>query len=103
MTGIIILFSIIELLSLLITGFWASLRSMKSTTALIKLKGRVLFCTFLLWFIAISLDINFPLDALGIVIIRTLLIISVVGLYLGFVMPEIVQKFFIKIKLLKLE
>ncbi|MFX1273427.1 MAG: hypothetical protein ACFFBP_15430 [Promethearchaeota archaeon] len=102
-TTLMFVLGIINLLTIIITGFWAAVRSMKSTNRLIKLKGTFLFCSFLLWFIAIALEIRAEVPTIGTVIIRTLLIISVVGLYFGFVMPNIVQKFFIKINLLKPE
>ena len=101
MTGLMIVIGIINVITIISTGFWASLRAIKSTTPLIKLKGYVLFCSFLLWSIAIILDISGKIETIGLVFIRIFLMSSIVGFYIGFVMPEIFQKFFTKIKLLK--
>jgi len=101
--GFIMLMFVIIVLTVLITGLMVSWKSIKSNNPVIKLKGKVLFFSFSIWAIAAVLDAVAPLNIIGVVIVRTILIIQAFGFYIGWIMPQIAQKFFIKIKLLREE
>ena len=101
--GFVMVLLILIVITILVTGIMFSLKSLKSDNPVIKLKGRIFFICFILWAVLATLDSSFPLDIIGVVIVRILLVISSIFFYFAWVMPEPAQKFFTKIKLLKPE
>lgn len=101
--GFIMVMFMIIVLTVLITGAIVSWKSIKSNNPLINLKGKVLLVSFVVWAIAAVLDAATPLEVVGVVIIRIMLISHAIGFYIGWIMPRPAQKFFTKIKLLKSE
>ena len=101
--GFIMVMLIIIVLTVLITGIMVSWKSIKSNNPLIKLKGKVLLFSFSIWSIAATLDAVAPLNIVGVIIFRTVLIIQAVGFYIGWIMPKFAQEIFKKLNLLKEE
>ncbi|MFX1275281.1 MAG: hypothetical protein ACFFBP_18695 [Promethearchaeota archaeon] len=99
--GFVMTFLILILMTITLTGIWVSVRSMKSDNPLVKLKGQILFLSYTTYAILAILDAVVPLITIGVIIVRIFLILNFITIYMGWVMPEPAQKFFIKIKLLK--
>ena len=100
---IIMALLILIVVTVLVTGLMVSMTSIKSTTPLLNLKGKVLLISFLIWAVAATLDAAIELPIVLIVIVRTLLITHSIGFYIGWIMPEFAKNFFIKIGVLKME
>ena len=99
--GFVMTLLILILMTITLTGIWVSVRSMKSDNPLVKLKGRILLISYATYAPLATLDAVVPLETIGVVVVRIFLIINFITIYMGWVMPEPAQKFFIKIKLLK--
>ena len=89
---IIILFALILLITVLITGLHFSITSMREKDPEIKWKGKILFISFIFYgigemdFMSIFFGLEFA------VITRLILIIGNILFYIGFIMPEFVKK-----------
>lgn len=101
--GFMMIFLIMIVITIVSTGLTVAIRTMKSQNPLIKLKGRVLFFSFVIWAVAATFDSSIPMPIVGVIIVRTMLIFHTIGFYIGWIMPQFAQKFFTKINLLKEE
>ena len=85
------------LVMMTILGFWMAKQAMKSTDRKIKLKGKLLYGSFLLFAFSAALEILIPIIPI-IVLARILVIICALLLYGGFVLPKWMEKLFFKEK-----
>jgi hypothetical protein len=90
------IFQIFAILTALITGIIFARVSMKSPDPKNKWKGRFLFVAFVSFTIAATFDAAIPMNALTLVIIRSILILSAIWYYLGFFIPDKMVKFLIR-------
>ncbi|TXT55023.1 MAG: conserved membrane protein of unknown function [Promethearchaeota archaeon] len=81
-------FQIFAILTALITGILFARESMKSPDPKTKWKGRFLMLAFISFTIAAVFDAAIPMNALTLVIVRSILILSAVEYYLGFFIPD---------------
>jgi hypothetical protein len=89
-------FQIFAIITMLITGILFARESMKSPDPKNKWKGRFLLLAFISFTIAATFDAAIPMDALTLVIIRSILISSALWYYLGFFIPDKMVKFLIR-------
>ncbi len=89
-------FLIIFIAIFLSTGIKFALETLKIDDPETKLKGKLLLMAFPSFCIAGFLDASIPTTALTLIIFRTILIISAVLFYGGFVLPEWMKKIFLK-------
>ena len=101
--GFVLYSLIITVIILVSTGIIISLKIIKSEIRLIKLKGWVLLSSYLIFFLFALLDTNVVSETTSVVLVRIFLILNFLVIYTGWVMPKFAQRFFVKIKLLKLE
>jgi hypothetical protein len=94
--GFVSLYLIFILLTILITGLLFVRESLKSNNEVTKLKGKFLAVAFISYTIGAIADAMIPLTLLTLPIIRILLISSAIEFYIGWIMPERVQKYFLK-------
>jgi hypothetical protein len=94
--GITLLFALFAILSFFITGILFARNSFKSKDPKIKWKGRFLLLAFVLFTGATILDAAIALNAIGVLIIRLLIVLSSIGYYLGFLLPNKIAKSLIK-------
>ncbi len=92
-SDIVLLFSLILLITVLVTGLHFSIKSMKVLdNPAVKWKGKFLFICFILYFFG---EMDFMSIFLGLefaVIARIILIISTIFFYIGFMMPDFMKK-----------
>ncbi|MFX1275283.1 MAG: hypothetical protein ACFFBP_18685 [Promethearchaeota archaeon] len=99
--GFIFVLLIIIVITIFTTGLLMSRKLMKANKPVIQLRGKLMLIGFIIWSVAATIDTRVPLEVIGVIIVRTLLIISAIDFYFGWVMPEFMQKFFRKVKILK--
>ncbi|MFX0070602.1 MAG: hypothetical protein ACFFAO_05865 [Candidatus Hermodarchaeota archaeon] len=92
------IFMIFAILTFLITGLLFTKKSFKSEDPKIRWKGRFLFLAFLLFTIGAIFDSGINMDAFTLVIIRSILILSSISYYLGFLLPDKITNWLIKEK-----
>ncbi|MFX0040130.1 MAG: hypothetical protein ACFFCY_13280 [Promethearchaeota archaeon] len=92
----IMIFLIIFLLIVVITGFLFANLSLKSKDPEVKLKGKLLVIAYIAFAVGALLDASVPLNEPTIVIIRILLIASAICWYGGFLLPKWMKKFLLK-------
>jgi hypothetical protein len=92
----IMIFLIIFLLIVVITGFLFANLSLKSKDPEVKLKGKLLVIAYIAFAVGALLDASVPLNEPTIVIIRILLIVSAICWYGGFLLPKWMKKFLLK-------
>ncbi|TFG04592.1 MAG: hypothetical protein EU539_10505 [Promethearchaeota archaeon] len=87
----LIIYLLIELIIFIISGLFFSIISLKSEEPKVKLKGKFLLLAFLIYLIGAALEtiLSFPP-------FRLILIISALFFYIGFMMPEVIEKKFLK-------
>lgn len=86
------------LITFFITGIIFSLKSIKLGDAEVKLRGKFLFFAFIFYTVGVFLETILPVTALTAVIVRLIVIISAFEFYLGFILPEMIKRVFIKEK-----
>lgn len=86
------IFQVFAILTSLITGTIFARESMKSSNPRNQWKGRFLLLAFVSFTIAAVFDAAIPMDALTLVIIRSILISSAISYYLGFFIPNKIVK-----------
>jgi len=95
---IVILYYLTLLATVLITGVFFGLRSMKSDNPEIKLRAKLIIVAFISYVIGISVDAIIEHDILTLIIIRLVELSSAIEFYIAFVMPKIIKKYILKIK-----
>jgi hypothetical protein len=80
----------------LITGALFAKESLKSDNPEMKLRGKFLMFAFISWFFGAVMDALLPMSELTVFVFRSILITSSFCFYIGFIMPDIVKKWFLK-------
>ena len=94
----IMVFLIIFLLIVVISGLSFANLSLKSKDPEVKLKGKLLIVAYLGFSVGALLDASVPFNPATIIIIRLLLILSAFCWYGGFLLPKWMKKFLLKSK-----
>ncbi|TXT55025.1 MAG: conserved membrane protein of unknown function [Promethearchaeota archaeon] len=81
-------YQLFAILVTIFTGVLFSLKSIKSEEDLVKWKGRFLLLAFLAFSVGAIFDALIELNEVTIIIIRLILILSSIGYYLGFFLPD---------------
>lgn len=92
----IMVFLIIFLLIVVITGFLFANLSLKSKDPEVKLKGKLLIIAYISFSVGALLDSSVPFNEATIIIIRLILILSAICWYGGFILPKWMKKFLLK-------
>ncbi len=92
----IMVFLIIFLAIVVITGFSFANLSLKSKDPEIKLKGKLLIIAYIAFSVGALLDASVPFNELIVIIIRLILILSAFCWYGGFILPKWMKKFLLK-------
>jgi hypothetical protein len=79
-----------------ISGILFSRESLKSDNPEIKLKGKLLLAAIILFTIGAAIDAAAPLIAITVVLTRSILIMSAITFYCGFILPSWMRKFFLE-------
>ncbi|MEJ2248754.1 MAG: hypothetical protein P8Y70_06315 [Candidatus Lokiarchaeota archaeon] len=88
-----LIFQLFAVIITIVTGIIFSIRSLKSHIPKVKWKGRFLLGAFILFAFGSFLDAVIHLNSISLIIVRVLLILSSIGYYLGFLLPDkILQK-----------
>jgi len=87
----LIVYLLIDLVIFIISGFYFAFKSLQSDKPEIKLKGRFLLLAFLIYLIGAALE-----TVLSVPPFRLILVLSAIMFYIGFMMPEMVKKRFLK-------
>lgn len=80
----------------ILTGLLMGKESLKSENKEINLKGKFLILAFLFFLIGTVLELFLPLNPIGIMVIRFILISSAIEYYIGFTMPDFIKKIMLK-------
>jgi hypothetical protein len=96
--GVVLLWAVFIVVTVLITGVLFGRESMKSDDPEITLKGKFLIVAFVSWAIGAVMDAALPLNIVTLTIARIILISSAIEFYIGFILPKIVKKLFLKNK-----
>jgi hypothetical protein len=94
----IMIFLVLFLLIVVVTGFLFANLSLKSEDPEVKLKGKLLIDAYIAFSIGALLDSSIPLDPMMIIITRLILIGSAVCWYGGFLLPKWMKKYLLKKK-----
>jgi hypothetical protein len=92
----IMVFLIIFLMIVVITGFLFANLSLKSKDPEVKLKGRLLIVAYISFSIGALLDSSIPFSEVTIILVRLLLILSAICWYGGFLLPKWMKKLLLK-------
>jgi len=92
------IFLISVLVILIITGVLFGRESLRSDNPEIKLKGKLIIASIILFDIGAAMDSGLPLTEITLIIARILLILSAIGFYGGFILPDWMKKLFLKQK-----
>lgn len=92
----IMIFLIIFLSIVVITGFLFANLSLKSKDPEVKLKGKLLIVAYIAFAVGALLDASVPFNELIVIIIRLILILSALCWYGGFILPKWMKKFLLK-------
>jgi len=94
---IMMLYLLFILSSIVIMGIWFALKSLKIENPEIKLKAKFLILGFIFYLIGGFFDVGIvSLTAATLVIARTILILSSLFIYIGFLLPSPIKKLLIK-------
>ncbi|MBY8989650.1 MAG: hypothetical protein KGD58_02765 [Candidatus Lokiarchaeota archaeon] len=94
----IMIFLIVFLLIVVVTGFLFANLSLKSKDPEVKLKGKLLVIAYITFSVGALLDSSIPLNEILIIITRLILILSALCWYGGFLLPKWLKKFLLKKK-----
>ena len=97
-TSFIMVYLILFLLIVVISGFLFANLSLKSKDPEVKLKGKLLVIAYITFSVGALLDSSIPLHEVTIIIIRLILILSAICWYGGFLLPKWMKKFLMKRK-----
>ena len=92
----IMVFLIIFLAIVVITGFLFANLSLKSKDPEVNLKGKLLIIAYISFSVGALLDASIPFSEATIIIIRLILILSAICWYGGFILPKWMKKFLLK-------
>jgi hypothetical protein len=92
----IMVFLIIFLAIVVITGFLFANLSLKSKDPEVRLKGKLLIVAYITFAVGALLDASVPFNELVVIIIRLILILSALCWYGGFILPKWMKKFLLK-------
>ncbi|UCC18936.1 MAG: hypothetical protein JSV62_12620 [Promethearchaeota archaeon] len=92
----IMIFLIIFLSIVVISGFLFANLSLKSKDPEVKLKGKLLIIAYVTFAVGALLDSAIPLNEVLIIITRLILIASAICWYGGFILPKWMKKFFLR-------
>lgn len=81
-------FQLLAVLITIITGYIFSFKSLKSNDKKVKWKGRFLLIAFTLFIIGALFDALIKMDEITVVVVRSILILSSIFYYLGFLLPD---------------
>lgn len=89
----LIVYLLLDLVIFIISGFYFAFKSLQSDRPDIKLKGKFLLLAFLIYLIGAAIEtvLSFPPS-------RLILVLSAIVFYIGFMMPEMIKKRFLKEK-----
>jgi hypothetical protein len=87
----LIVYLLMDLVIFIVSGFYFAFKSLQSDKPEIKLKGKFLFLAFLIYLIGAAVE-----TVLSVPPLRLILVISAVMFYIGFMMPEMIKKRFLK-------
>ncbi len=90
----LIIYLLFFIFLMLVTGIHFAIKTIKVEDRETKLKGKLLLFAFPTFIIAALLDSLIPTNALTLIIFRTLLIISALLFYWGFILPKYFKKIF---------
>jgi len=90
------IYIIIFIIVLLITGIHFSLQTMKYEDIEMKVKGKFLLFAFPSFSIGGFLDSTLPSNEITLILFRILLISSIIGFYIGYLLPNWIKKRIIK-------
>ncbi len=90
------IYIIIFIIVLLFTGIHFSLRTMKYEDVEMKTKGKFLLFAFPAFAIGGFLDSTLPSNEITLILFRLLLITSIIGFYIGYLLPNWIKKRIIK-------
>ena len=90
------LFLIIFIIILIITGVLFALKSMTSSYPEVRLKGKFILIAFISFTTGAVIEALFVLEPVIVVFTRTILTLSAIMFYLGFILPDKVKKLFLK-------
>jgi hypothetical protein len=90
------IFLIIFLLIVVVTGFLFANLSLKSKDPEVKLKGKLLVIAYITFAVGALLDSSLPLNEVLIIITRLILILSSFFWYGGFLLPKWLKKYLLK-------
>ncbi|MFX1388444.1 MAG: hypothetical protein ACFE9Z_00095 [Promethearchaeota archaeon] len=90
------IYIIIFIVLLLFTGIHFSLRTMKYENVEMKIKGKFLLFAFPAFALGGLLDSTLPSNEITLIIFRLLLISSIIGFYIGYLLPKWLKKRMIK-------
>ena len=94
---LIVLYDITILITLLITGIFFGIQSMKSDNPEIKLRGKLIVVAFISYVVGITIDAVIVEHSLvSLIFVRILEISSVVEFYAAFIMPDFLKRRIIK-------
>jgi len=94
----IMIFLLIFILIVVISGLLFARLSLKSDDPEVKLKGKLLVIAYIAFFVGALLDSSIPLEEPGIIFVRLILIASAIFWYGGFLLPHWMKKLFLKQK-----
>jgi len=83
-----LIFQLFSVFITIITGFIFSFKSLKASDIKVKWKGRFLFIAFSLFIVGAIFDAVIKMDEITVIIIRSILILSSIFYYLGFLLPD---------------
>ena len=94
----IIIFLVLFILIIVISGLLFARLSLKSDDPEVKLKGKLLVIAFIAFFLGALLDSSIRLNEIGVIFVRLILIASAIFWYGGFLLPHWMKKLFLKKK-----
>jgi len=94
----IMVFLIIFLAIVVISGFLFANLSLKSKDPEVKLKGKLLIVAYIAFSVGALLDSSIPFSEPTVIIVRLILILSAICWYGGFILPKWMKKFLLKSK-----
>lgn len=83
-----LMFQLFSVIITINTGFMFSFKSLKASDIKVKWKGRFLFIAFSLFIVGAIFDAMIKMDEIKVIIIRSILILSSIFYYLGFLLPD---------------
>jgi hypothetical protein len=95
---LIIVFLVIFILVIVVSGLFFARLSLKSDDPEVKLKGKLLTLAYIAFFIGALLDSSIRLNEFGVILVRLILVASAIFWYGGFLLPNWMKKLFLKQK-----